>query len=155
MPLARRPGDIVAGLLLWGLAALIWQQSTTWPEAGFAGNPVVMPRALALIMAACGAALILRPRVAPEAPEGGGVPRPRDALLAAVVTVGLALLLETLGLILAGVLYIVVLQRIVGAPWKVALPFAVAVPVAIWLIFVTALHVPLPVGEIFESFGAG
>lgn len=149
--MARRPSDAVAGVLLWGIAALIWQQSTTWPDAAdIAGDPVVMPRALAGVMALAGIALMVRTRPAPEAPEGGRL-RPMDTLLAAGATIGLALLLEPLGLIVAGAAYILVLQRIVAAPWRLALPFAVATPVAVWLVFVTALHVPLPSGSVWPA----
>jgi putative tricarboxylic transport membrane protein len=148
---AQRPGDLVAGGIRWVIAAVIWWQSTTWPAAAdVAGNPVVMPRIIAGIMAVVGLALILRRRPDPEETESGGRHRPRDTVLAVGATVALALLLDTLGLIPAGILYVLVLQRLVGAPWRIAVPFAVATPIAIWLVFVTALHVPLPAGEIWS-----
>jgi putative tricarboxylic transport membrane protein len=148
---ARRPSDLIAGGILWVIAATIWWQSTTWPAAAdVAGNPVVLPRIIAGIMVVVGLALVLRRRPDPEEVEGGGRHRPRDTVLAVGATVALALLLDPLGLIPAGILYVLVLQRLVGAPWRIAVPFAVATPVAIWLVFVTALHVPLPVGEIWS-----
>jgi putative tricarboxylic transport membrane protein len=148
---ARRPGDLITGGILWVVAAIIWWQSTTWPAAAdVAGNPVVLPRIIAGIMAVVGLALILRRRPDPEEVEGGGSHRPRDTALAVGATVALALLLDPIGLIAAGILYVLVLQRLVGAPWRIAVPFAVATPIAIWLVFVTALHVPLPVGEIWS-----
>jgi putative tricarboxylic transport membrane protein len=152
MTYARRPGDLVAGGILWVIGAVIWWQSTTWPAAAdVAGNPVVLPRILAGIMAVVGLGLILRRRPDPEDTEGSGQHRPRDTLLAVGATVVLGLLLDKLGLIPAGILYVLVLQRLVGAPWRIAVPFAVATPVAIWLVFVTALHVPLPAGEIWST----
>ncbi len=151
---ARRPSDMIAGGILWVIAAIIWWQSTTWPAAAdVAGNPVVLPRIIAGIMVVVGLALVLRRRPDPEEVEGGGRHRPRDTVLAVGATVALALLLDPLGLIPAGILYVLVLQRLVGAPWRIAVPFAVATPVAIWLVFVTALHVPLPVGEIWSFVG--
>ncbi|MBM6583447.1 tripartite tricarboxylate transporter TctB family protein [Microvirga sp. BT689] len=148
---ARRPSDLIAGGILWVIAVIIWWQSTTWPAAAdVAGNPVVLPRIIAGIMVVVGLALVLRRRPDPEEVEGGGRHRPRDTVLAVGTTVALALLLDPLGLIPAGILYVLVLQRLVGAPWRIAVPFAVATPVAIWLVFVTALHVPLPVGEIWS-----
>ncbi len=148
---ARRPSDLIAGGILWVIAAIIWWQSTTWPAAAdVAGNPVVLPRIIAGIMVVVGLALVLRRRPDPEEAEGGGRYRPCDTVLAVGATVALALLLDPLGLIPAGILYVLVLQRLVGAPWRIAVPFAVATPVAIWLVFVTALHVPLPVGEIWS-----
>jgi putative tricarboxylic transport membrane protein len=148
---ARRPSDLIAGGILWVIAATIWWQSTTWPAAAdVAGNPVVLPRIIAGIMVVVGLALVLRQHPDPEEIEGGGRHRPRDTVLAVGATVALALLLNPLGLIPAGILYVLVLQRLVGAPWRIAVPFAVATPIAIWLVFVTALHVPLPVGEIWS-----
>jgi putative tricarboxylic transport membrane protein len=148
---AQRPGDLVAGGILWVIAAVIWWQSTTWPAAAdVAGNPVVLPRIIAGIMLVVGLALILRRRPDPEDTEGSGRHRPRDTVLAVGATVALGLLLDTLGLIPAGIVYVLVLQRLVGAPWRIAVPFAVATPIAIWLVFVTVLHVPLPAGEIWS-----
>src|SRR5215208_1835379 len=99
----RRSGDVVAGLILWSLAALVWWQSTTWPEAAdVAGNPVILPRALAAITALVGLVLLLKRRPPPEEADGKGGHRPVDAFLAIGATVALALALEPLGLIPAG-----------------------------------------------------
>ena len=152
MPIARRIGDLIAGSVLWSIAAVVWWQSTTWPAAAdVAGNPVVLPRVLAGIMVVVGLALIIGRRPSPDEADGGADHRPRDALMAVGATVALAFLLDPLGLIPAGVAYVLVLQRLAGAPWRVAVPFAVCTPVAIWLIFATALHVPLPSGEIWSA----
>jgi putative tricarboxylic transport membrane protein len=109
-----------------------------------------MPRVLAAIMALVGFVLVLRHRPDPDEADDSGSHRPFDTLVAVGATIALAFLLDPLGLIPAGVAYVLVLQRLVGAPWRVAVPFAVAAPIAIWLIFVTALHVPLPSGEIWS-----
>lgn len=144
---AMRPADAVAAMVLWVIAATIWWQSTKWPQAAdVAGNPVVLPRALALIMVATGLGLVLLRRPDPVEDGDTAAHRLRDALAAVGVTMVLALLLDPLGLIPAGVLYILALQRIVGAPWRLAVPFALATPVTIWLIFVSLLNVPLPAG---------
>src|SRR5215212_3227837 len=148
----RRPGDVIAGVVLWSIAALVWWQSTSWPTAAdVAGNPVILPRVLAGIMVLAGLVLILGRRPPPEEAEESGGHRPSHALLAVGATAALGVLLEPLGLIPAGILYVLVLQRIVGAPWRTAVPFAVATPVAIWLVFATALHVPLPSGQLWSA----
>ena len=148
----RTPGDAIAGVVLWSLAALVWWQSTTWPASTeVAGNPVILPRAFAGIMALVGLVLILRRRPLPEEAEESGDHRPLHALFAIGATAVLGVLLEPLGLIPAGILYVLVLQRMVGAPWRTAVPFAVATPVAIWLVFATALHVPLPSGQLWSA----
>ncbi len=146
----RRSGDLVAGAILWTMAAVIVQQSTTWPVAGdVAGNPTVFPRALAAIMFACGFALFAFRRAAPEGTGGAGERRPVLTLAAVGATVLLALSLEPFGLVPTGIVFLLVAQRIAGAPWRSALPFAVGTPVLVWLVFVTALNVPLPRGEIW------
>lgn len=151
MPAVARAGDLVAGAILIALAGIVWQQSGTWPAAAdVAGNPVVMPRVLSGVMIVVGLVLALRRRPAPaDAETAAGEHRPRHTVYGLVATALLALLLTPLGLIPAGILYVLALQRLVGAPWRTALPFAVATPIAIWLIFATALHVPLPAGEIW------
>lgn len=151
MTIARRAGDTVAAIILWILAAILWWQSTTWPPAtDTAVSPTVMPRVLAAIMALVGFVLVLRRRPDPDEADDSGNHRPFDTLVAVGATIALAFLLDPLGLIPAGAAYVLVLQRLVGAPWRVAVPFALATPIAIWLIFVTALHVPLPSGEIWS-----
>lgn len=150
MKLHRRSGDIVAGTVLWAMAATIVQQSTTWPVAGdVAGNPTVFPRALAVIMFACGFALLVFRRPTPEGAGGTSEHRPALTLAAVGATALLALSLEPFGLVPSGIVFLLVAQRIAGAPWRSALPFAVGTPILIWLVFVTALNVPLPRGEIW------
>jgi len=149
----KRSGDIVAGTVLWAMAATIVQQSTTWPVAGeVAGNPTVFPRALAAIMFACGFALFAFRRPPPESAEGMGDRRPVMTLAVIAATVLLALSLEPFGLVPAGVVFLLVAQRTAGAPWRSALPFAVGTPILIWVVFVTVLNVPLPRGEVWLRF---
>jgi hypothetical protein len=151
MKLQVRSGDAVAGTILWAAAAVIVQQSTTWPASGdVAGDPTVFPRALAAIMFACGLALFLLRRAGPDREGGAGELKPSRTLILIGVTVLLALSLETVGLIPAGIIYVFLAQRIAGAPWRKALPFAIGTPILIWLVFVTALHVPLPRGEMWQ-----
>jgi hypothetical protein len=146
----KRSGDIVAGTILWAMAAIIVQQSTTWPVAGdVAGNPTVFPRALAAIMFVCGLSLFVFRRPTPEGAGGTREHRPVLTLAAIGATALLALSLEPFGLVPAGIVFLLVTQRIAGAPWRSALPFAVGTPILIWLVFVTALNVPLPRGEVW------
>jgi hypothetical protein len=152
MRLAAPRGDIVTGAFLLTLAAVIAQQSTTWPlPADVAGDPRMLPRILAAIMAAAGLLLAFGRRPRPTREEGGEI-RPRQALLGVAVTMVFAALLEPLGVIVAGAFYLAAMQRLVGAPWRLVVPFALAVPIGIWLVFVTALHVPLPRGSLWDGF---
>lgn len=140
-------GDRVAAVALTSLAGVILWQSTTWPDAGdFAGNPVVMPRALATAMVITAAALAFRRRPVPDAMAEA---RPQRVLIGAAFTVALALLLQPLGLIGAGIPYLVALMLITRAPWRRALPVAIVAPVLIWIVFALLLNVPLPVGDLW------
>jgi hypothetical protein len=153
MKLRKRPGDLVAGAVLWAMGATIVQQSTTWPVAAdVAGDPTVFPRALAALMFLSGFGLVAFRLSPPQAAEGSGEHRPSLTLTLVGVTALLALSLNALGLVLAGFLYLLAAQRIAGARWRVALPFAIGTPVLVWLLFVTALNVPLPKGELWSRF---
>lgn len=131
------------------LAGIIVWQSTTWPAAaGIAGDPVVMPRALALIMVFTAMGLAFRRRPVPETASEA---RPQRVLLGAVFTVALALLLQPLGLIAAGIPYLVALMFVTRAPWRKALPVAIAAPILVWIVFALLLNVPLPVGDLWTG----
>ncbi len=155
MAAATYTGDRVAGIALAAVAGIIWWQSTLWPTSGdVGGNPVVLPRILAGLMLAVGVALLLGRRAAPQSEDGDtSGHKPLHALAAIAVTILLAALFDWLGLIAAGIVYVAVLQRIVGAPWRIALPFAVAMPIVIWLVFYKGLSVPLPQGELWIRLG--
>lgn len=155
MKARKRAGDIVAGVVLWAMAATIVWQSTTWPVAGdVAGNPTVFPRALAAIMFVCGLSLFVFHRPIPEGAGATSDHRPMLTLAAVGATILLALSLEPFGLVPSGIVFLVVAQRIAGARWRVALPFAVGTPILIWLVFVMFLHVPLPRGEVWSLFAS-
>ena len=155
MKARKRAGDIVAGVVLWAMAATIVWQSTTWPVAGdVAGNPTVFPRALAAIMFVCGLSLFVFHRPIPEGAEGTSDHRPMLTLAAVGATILLALSLEPFGLVPSGIVFLLVAQRIAGARWRIALPFAIGTPILIWLVFVTFLHVPLPRGEVWSFFAS-
>ncbi|MBL8587900.1 MAG: tripartite tricarboxylate transporter TctB family protein [Methylobacteriaceae bacterium] len=146
-------GDIVAALVLASGAAVILQQSTTWPAAAdVAGNPVVFPRMVAAIMLAVAALLVGLKLPAPD-PDEAGAEGARRIALAFLVTAALAAGLDTIGLVPGGFLYVLAMQRIAGAPLRLAAPFAIAAPIVIWLAFATALKVPLPWGRLMPALG--
>ena len=136
--------DRIAAIALTALAAVIAWQSTTWPAAGeFAGDPVVMPRVLAALMVVTALALAFGRRPLPAAPAEG---RPQRVLAGVALTLALASVLTPLGLIAAGVPYLLALMRVTRAPWRTALPVAIAAPVVVWGVFAMVLNVPLPAG---------
>jgi len=149
-------GDAWAGAVLVAMAIGIWYESTRWPAAvGFAGDPLVLPRSLALLMAGVAAALIfgaLRRRAAAaaasraSASSGASI---RPVLLGIGATAGLGVLLEPLGLVVAAFAYLFAMQRITAAPIRRAVIASIAIPALLWLAFVKVLNVPLPIGRIW------
>lgn len=145
-------GDIAAALALWIGAGVIAQQSTIWPQAAdVAGDPTVFPRVVAGLMAGLG--LLLVARALPQSDEETDAAGLRRVLLALAATLALAASLEFLGLIPAGMIYVLALQRIAGAAMRTALPFAIGAPIVVWLCFATALKVPLPWGRVLPMLG--
>lgn len=143
-------GDTWAAVVLVIMAIGIWFESTRWPAAvGFAGDPLILPRALALLMVCAAAALIVgaRSRATPHSAKRTG--SVRFVLLAIAVTAGLGVLLETFGLLLAAALYLFAMQRITAAPMRRAALVAIAIPAVLWLAFVKVLNVPLPIGSLW------
>jgi hypothetical protein len=149
----RRPADLIAAGALVALAAVIVWQSTLWPAAvAVSGNAVAMPRALAAAMLGSAVLLVLlRPPPRSAADDAAG--RPLRAILGIAATIGLALLLQPLGLILAGIPYLLTLQAFGRAPGRLAFAVAIGMPVVIWIIFAMMLRVPLPAGLLSPWLG--
>lgn len=133
------------------LAAVTLWESTRWPPAvSFAGDPTLLPRALAALMVATALALVwFSPRSARQPAADAMIAKP---LLGIGVTLGLAGLLPILGVIGAGVPYLLALQRLNGAAWRPAVTTSVLAPVLIWLAFAKGLNVPLPTGSFWSTF---
>ena len=147
-----RAADLLAASVLVGLAALTIWESTRWPEtAGFAGNPTLVPRMLAALMLATALGLAI-----PALRRQGSTGDPAwtgGALLAAGATLVLAIALPFLGVLGAGIPYLLALQRIGRTPWRLALPVAIVAPLAVWLAFARGLNVPLPSGTLWSALG--
>jgi putative tricarboxylic transport membrane protein len=135
--------DRILGALLIVLAALVfWSaQSLVIPFAADPLGPKGFPSAVAVILAACGA-MLLPGRGLPFAwPERRAAP-----FLLIVVMVAYALLLETLGFILATAGLAIGVALLFGArPW-LALVTGVITSVALWALFDKLLDLPLPKG---------
>jgi len=82
--------------------------------------------------------------------EEGNVP---SALRAIGATAALAALLPFLGVIGAGIPYLLALQRFGGAPMLPSMISAVAAPVLLYVAFAKGLNVPLPIGAAWSFLG--
>jgi putative tricarboxylic transport membrane protein len=135
--------DRILGTLLIVLAALVfWSaQSLVIPFAADPLGPKGFPSAVAVILAACGALLLMERGLPFAWPERRAAP-----FLLIVVMIAYALLLETLGFILATAGLAIGVALLFGArPW-LALVTGVITSVALWALFDKLLDLPLPKG---------
>lgn len=146
---ARRRGpDYAAAGILVVLAAVIVWESTRWPAAAaFAGNPTLVPHSLAALMVLTAAGIAWFAGAGMPAEQGNAT----GALLAIGATAAMAALLPSLGLIGAGIPYLVALQRACGASMRSSMISAIATPIALYAVFAKGLNVPLPIGSFWTT----
>lgn len=148
-PRRRGPDFAAAGILVVLAAVIVWE-STRWPPAGsFAGNPTLVPHSLAVLMVATAIGLALF--------AGLGMPSDERKVSTALAGIGataaMAALLPLLGVIGAGIPYLLALQRLLGAPLRPSLVSSFAAPVILYVVFAKGLNVPLPIGTAWSFLG--
>lgn len=143
--------DLLTGVGLLLLAGLYYQQSFLIVR-GFAADrlgPAAFPRLLALLLAACAVALMVRAwsgRSAPAPP-----PPLRRGVLGAVVAllVAYGLFLPTLGFLLATPALLGTVAWLLGLrPVSTVATAAVGMTLALYAVFGRLLHVLLPLGPL-------
>lgn len=144
------PGtDRTAALLLLALAAVVAWHSRTFRVA-FLTDPLG-PRALPLlaagVLAVCGVVLLRRPGPEPAWPGRAGLAR---AARGAAVFALYGLLLEPLGFGVATTGAVAGLGILFGGRPRRTLLAGAVVSGALWLLFVVALGIPLPLGALFR-----
>lgn len=118
------------------------------PGPGFA--PFWIGMALAIASLAILAEAFRQPKSAPDAHESPrGVSVPVSIVVAfAVVTVTAVALIGPLGMLASLALMLAIMTRLLGAAWRTSVLTAVALPVALHLVFGVWLKVPLPRGPL-------
>ena len=148
-PVSLKRVDIVASLLVIPICLYVFYESGTWPIPPDMGNPAWIPRGVAVVLLAAallmlfraltGRALFLESRLE-------GADRARVLWVAALTGV-YVILLERLGFMATTAPYLFGFGMVVGERRCVRLAlFALAVPVATYLLFDVTLNVPLPRG---------
>ncbi|HSC71647.1 MAG TPA: tripartite tricarboxylate transporter TctB family protein [Candidatus Methylomirabilis sp.] len=148
-PVSLKKVDIVSALLVIPICLYVYHESRQWPVIPDLGNPAWIPRGVAACLlgaaflllgkALSGRSLTLPSRLA-------GADRAR-VLWVAALTGAYVLCVERLGFIATTVPYLFGFSLALGERrWGRLTLFAVAVPVATYLVFDTALNVPLPRG---------
>jgi putative tricarboxylic transport membrane protein len=141
--------DILAALVIIPMCLYVFYESGTWPIPALLGNPLLIPRLVAgclliaagalLYRALTGRALSLEKRL-----QGADLRRVSGA---AGVTWGYVFVMERLGFIATTFLFLVFFGLVLGERrWVRLVLFAIAVPVAMYVLFDTTLNVPLPQG---------
>jgi putative tricarboxylic transport membrane protein len=148
-PVSMKKVDIISALLVIPVCVYVFYESGKWPILPDMGNPAWIPRGVAvcllgaalrlLYLALKGRALFLESRLK-------GTDRTR-VLWVAGLTGAYVIFVERLGFIATSAPYMFGFALVLGERrWVRLALFAVVVPVATYLLFDTALNVPLPRG---------
>ncbi len=148
-PVSLKRVDLVSALIVVPVCLYVFYESGTWPALPDWGNPTWIPRGVATCL--LGAALLLlgtalmgRSLTLPG--RLAGADRARVLWIAALTGV-YVISLERLGFITASVPYLFGFAFVLGERrWGRLALFAVLVPLVTYLVFDTALNVPLPRG---------
>jgi hypothetical protein len=90
-------------------------------------------------------------RIPKASPESGPWPRGREALrvpAALLLCVAFIVALSFFGIFLTTGIFLLLMARLAGSPWKSALILSVATPAAFWVVFSWGLKVSLPYGSL-------
>ena len=152
--LTMKKADIIAAAIVIPICLYVFYESTKWPVVALLGRPFVIPRGVAtfllitalllLYRALKGRALELEKRL-----EGADLRRISGA---AVISFGYLFVVERIGFFGTTLVYMLLFALVLGERrWHRLVLFAVLVPLVVYILFSTALHVPLPRGWIEDS----
>ena len=145
---APQPRDRAAGFVLVLLGAASGLEAMTFNVA-FMTDPVG-PKALPLLVAAtlvgAGARMIIRPRPTAEFPHARDL---RRIALAAAAFITYALALPWPGFFVSTPAVIATLGKLFDGPRRGSVLAGATLSAALWLLFVTLLSLPLPIGALW------
>ncbi len=148
-PVSMKKVDILSALCIIPICVYVFYESGQWPILPDLGNPAWIPRGVAALL--LGAALLLPGK----ALRGGSLTLPgrlegadrARVLWVAVLTGIYVVAIEKLGFITGTAPYLFGFSFTLGERrWGRLILFALVLPVATYLLFNTALNVPLPRG---------
>jgi putative tricarboxylic transport membrane protein len=145
-------GDRVAAAVLLGVGAFVAVYARTLPYwHDYAPGPGFFPFWLGVLLA-CAAVVELAPTIVfrrPASERGGDPQLTRRSWALAALSVGAALLIAPLGLILATALFVAAASWTLDPSRRIVVVFAtLLIPACVWLVFVAWLNVPLPRGPL-------
>ena len=141
--------DIISAVLVIPICVYVFYESGRWPILPDMGNPAWIPRGVALCLLGAALRLLylaLKGRAFFLESRLKGADRTR-VLWAAALTGAYVIFVERLGFVATTAPYMFGFALVLGERrWVRLALFAVVVPVATYLLFDTALNVPLPRG---------
>lgn len=159
-PAASRKAEAVFATVLLAASLFLLREALAIGPLSRPSAPGGVPVVAAGVMAASVLFVLvdalLRSPQAPDPAEAlaeppAGVAGLWPLALAVALAVGFAVLVDRLGFLLAGTLFLTLAFRAIGRRrWRVALPVAVAVILVIWLLFRLVFQVLLPEGIVPE-----
>ena len=148
-PISLKKVDIIVSLLIIPICLYVFYESGRWPIISDTGNAAWIPRGDAACLMAAAFILFIK------ALRGGSLTIPSRlvgadrtrVLWVAVLTGAYTVAVEYAGFITTSVPYLFGFAFVLGErKWVRLILFAVGVPIATYILFSTALHVPLPHG---------
>jgi hypothetical protein len=146
-----KKADIIAGVIVIPICLYVFYESTKWPVQALLGRPFVIPRGVATFLLIAVSVLLYRSLTGRSLPlenplKGADL---RRVILVAVLTFGYLPLVGHIGFVGTTFLYMLFFARVLGERrWLRLVLFAILVPLVVFALFSTALHVPLPRGWI-------
>jgi putative tricarboxylic transport membrane protein len=147
-PNMKKP-DILAALVIIPMCLYVFYESGTWPIPALLGNPLLIPRLVAGCLLVAAGALLYRALTGRALPlenrlQGADLRRVSGA---AGLTGGYVFVMERLGFIATSFLFLLLFGVVLGERrWIRLVLVAIAVPIAMYVLFDTTLNVPLPQG---------
>ena len=147
--LTMKKADILAVAIVIPICLYVFYESTKWPVPALLGRPFVVPRGVAALLIVAALILLyraLKGRAFPLESPLVGVDFWR-VIGIAVLTFGYLPLVEPLGFTATTFLYMLLFAWVLGERrWPRLILFAILVPLVVFALFSTVLHVPLPRG---------
>ena len=147
--LTMKKADILAVAIVIPICLYVFYESTKWPVPALLGRPFVVPRGVAALLIVAALILLyraLKGRAFPLESPLVGVDFWR-VIKVAVLTFGYLPIVEPLGFTATTFLYMLLFAWVLGERrWPRLILFAILVPLVVFALFSTVLHVPLPRG---------
>ena len=146
-----KKADIVAVAITIPICLYVFYESTRWPVLALLGRPFIIPRGVAICLLTVAGILLygaLTGRSLPIEKPLVGENRRRVSLVAAL-TFSYLFVVERLGFVATTSLFLMLFISVLGERRYFRLfLFAIAVPLIVFALFSSLLHVPLPRGWI-------